>query len=270
MELIEGRKSEFYKQTNYLSEIPFLFDNDIYEYDIKQANIHALHAAGRITLTEFTYYERLPKQTREVAIGNMIKEDPSLYHTIQDIIGEAKYKFATINGLEESQILRIANDSLYVLNPYKDLLWVIEKNGVPLKFVCKNHFKNYMRLTKKVLFFCNTEGEYWNIDIKGINSSKLEKHQELLSRICNIIDARVNGDKDTSLRVFNNLYEDYINLRLPLSCYRELNSDSSYRLKGESVYLINELNPYGFDLNNLDINYNLSILRTIYSYLIQS
>lgn len=269
--LTEMRKVEFFKQMNYLDESRlFIFDKDIYEYDIKQANIHALHAIGKLTLTEFRYYASLPKLTREVAIGNMIKSNHGLYHDIQYMIGEAKYEFAAMNGLQESDILRIANDSLYIVSPYKELQTTVVKNGVPLRFVCKNHFRNYMRLSKKILFFCNTNGEYWDIDIKGISSDKIEKHQEFLSRLCGIVDAKLNGGTEIAIYKFNELYSDYVNRRLPISCYRELNSDSMYRVTGSQSYLLSEIDPYSRNLPELDINYNLNILRTVYSYIMQS
>lgn len=275
---------EFVSKQNYISEIPYIFDKNIYEFDIRQANIHALYAGGKITQKEFEWLSLLPKMTREVEIGNMIKHDNTMYNVIKQNIADAKYQFVVTNNIPISSILRIANDSLYIICPYSSIQNQIQINGIPITFVNKNHFTTYMRLGE-VLFFFNNNGEFWNIDIKGINDSKLVKHQELIGRICIILDARSYSGKETAITEFNKLYSEYINYELPICCYRELNSDSCYRViglaKSFNSRLLTESTPYpdftpynkAFELynnKNIDIAHNQNVLRTIYKYLIES
>lgn len=261
----------FVSKQKYLSDIPFIFERNIFEFDIKQANIHALLAAKVLTQNEFDYLSKLPKDLREIDIGNRIKANAEIYNQIQNKICLAKYYFCEQNNIQESQVLRIANDSLYLVLPYNDINPVVSVDGVQFTFVLKNHFTNYMMLNKNVLFFCDTSGDYWNIDVKGIGQDKLSLHNEFLSCICNILDARNNGGKEVAITEFNKLYNDYITYSLPIKTYRELNSSSMYKIKNiaNNDYYVSDLGLFT-DNKNLDITYNLDILRTIYSYLMQS
>jgi len=268
----ERKLFELVSQMNFLSDIPFIFDKDIFEYDIKQANIHALLAIREITPEHYEYYSKIPKQMREVEIGYLLQSNPEIYPKMQEVIKEAKRQFVSKNDIKQSQILRIANDSIYIISPYKSIDTHIVINDVDLEFVCKNRFNTYMRLDKKVLFFLDTRGDFWNLDIKGINKDKINLHQDMLSRICNIVDARINGDKEIAIKQLIDLQNEYITKSLPYTCYRELNSDSCFRFTINNTgkgYLINSLPDYP-DINSIDINYNLYILRNIYSYIMQS
>lgn len=259
---------KFVSQQKYISEIPFIFGRNIFEYDIKQANIHALLAANKISLEEFRYLSLAPKQIREIEIGNRIKDNPELYQDIQRVICEAKYWFMSLNEIQPNQILRIANDSLYVQTPINNYSPIVRVNEVTIEFVMKNHFMNYMKFTNQILFFCNTSGDYWNIDLKGIKQSNHVLHQEFISLICNIVDARNNGGKEIAISEFNKIYNAYVSYQLPISCYREMNSDSLYKIKGQNGFSISgsdSLKP-----EQVDYSFNLMILRIIYSYLLQS
>ena len=43
---IDTKLYEFVARDNYITEVPFIFGMNIYEYDLRQANIHALYCAG--------------------------------------------------------------------------------------------------------------------------------------------------------------------------------------------------------------------------------
>lgn len=259
---------KFVSQQKYLSEIPFIFGRSIFEYDIKQANIHALLVAGRLSLDEFRYLSLVPKQLREIEIGNKIKSDATIYKDIQKVICHAKYEFMNQNSIEPNQILRISNDSLYIQTPINNYDNIVIINDIPIEFVMKNHFMNYMKLTPHLLFFCNTSDNYWNIDIKGIKQAKQYLHQEFISALCDIIDARNNGGKEIAISEFNKIYNDYITYNLPIGYYRELNSDSLFKIKGQNGFYISGSDSLKVD--QVDYSYNLMILRAVYSYLLQS
>lgn len=259
---------KFVSQQKYLSEVPFVFGRSIFEYDIKQANIHALLAAGKISMDEFRFLSLAPKQLREVEIGNKIKNNPEMYQDIQNVICQAKYEFMSQNGIQVPQVLRIANDSLYIQTPINNYDPIVKINDVPIEFVMKNHFMNYMQLTNQILLFCNTDGNYWNIDIKGIKNSKHYLHQDFISALCDIIDARNNGGKEIAITEFNKIYNAYITYSLPVGYYRELNSDSLFKIKGDTGFSISGSDS--LKAEQVDYSFNLMILRTVYSYLLQS
>ena len=259
----------FVSRQKYLSDIPFIFGRNIFEYDIRQANIHALLASNIITRSEFEYLSLLPKELRERDIGMRIRDNKVIYAAIQDIICKAKYEFVERNNISPDRILRIANDALYIIAPVPVDTDVVIINDVPITFALKNNFTNYIKLGN-LLIFCNTMGEYWNVDVKGISESKLIYHKDMISAICGIIDARNNGGVTTAITEFNDLYNKYIKFELPVGYYRELNGDSMFRITSKENFEFCLITIDEKDKNQINISYNQSILRTLYSYLLQS
>lgn len=258
---------------NYLSEeIKFLFGRNIWEYDIRQANINALRALNRIDDNEYNLLSSIPKQLREVYIGKKILEDHSIQDSIYQGIYEAKFKFLKHNNIKLTEVLRIANDAIYVISPIPKNKLVMYVNDFPITFVLKNQFTSYMSLYNNILFFFKNNIVDYNIDIKGIKDEKLYLHETFISFICKILEIYENAGKETALQIFNQFYESYIKGELPVEYYREFNNDSGFRVKMnnllEETYIFNS--PEGIPFSSIDTNYNLSILRLIYSYLLNA
>lgn len=270
MTMDDTKLYEFVAKESFLTPVPYIFGADIYEYDLKQANIHALYCAGKINMQDFAYLSMMPKEMREKEIGLRIREDNSLLVAIKENIAYAKCQFVKINNIDPFRIIRIANDSLYIVTSIVPQNTIIQKDNGYMEFVCKNHFTTYMKLNKPMLFFFDSSKDFWNIDVKGINKNKLPLHEPLLTAICNIVDARVNGGKDIAIVQFNNFYRDYIGLDLPVEYYREFNAESMFRLRNTQIenFLLNDstmLSP-----RDLRIEYNQNLLRKIYSYILES
>ena len=107
--------NELADKHNYLSDIPYIFDSNIWEYDISQANINTLRAYNRISEEEYNRLSIAPKKEREVTIGNWIKKDPSIQSDIYRGIAIAKYKLLNQYGISPDRVLRIANDAVYII-----------------------------------------------------------------------------------------------------------------------------------------------------------
>ena len=66
---------KFAAKRNYLIKNVSYLSGRIVEYDIKAANISILHQAGAISAEYYQLLHSIPKISREVAIGNLLKED---------------------------------------------------------------------------------------------------------------------------------------------------------------------------------------------------
>lgn len=267
--------SELASKHNYLTTIPFVFDSNLWEYDISQANINALRAFNRISEEEYIRLANSPKMEREIAIGNKIARDKTIQTDIYRAIGEAKYKFLEESNIDPNRVIRIANDAIYFLSPMnisntnsKDVF--INGNN-QMTFRMKGYFTFFMNLksfNNIILFFFGPGDQYgYDIEVIGINDDKLHLHSHFISFLINIINAYLNGGKISALYQFNNFYNDYVCRRLPVEYYREFNSNSKYRINSNyASYVIEYISQDNVD--KIDINHNLNILRTIYSYLI--
>ena len=100
---------------------------------------------------------------REVEIGNRAREDKSLINIIKENIAYAKYEFVRINNIDPYRIIRIANDSLYIVTSIVPQQTIIPKGNYHMEFVCKNHFTTYMKLNKPMILFFDSSKDFWNI-----------------------------------------------------------------------------------------------------------
>lgn len=257
---------ELANKRTYITDNLFIFSTNIWEYDIKQANINALLSMNRISVDEYNYLSKLPKQLREIEIGNRIKEDKSLQQDIYEAIDKAKLEFLSQNKIEPYNVIRIANDAIYCIAPYPVAFKDFYIGNHLMSFVLKNHFTSFLKLCKLYLFFNNGEDGY-DIDVKGIGDSKIYLHAPFLEFICDIINAKEKGAKDIAISKYMTFYENYINRQLPIEYYREFNSASIYKISSEySSFSIIDGN--NININYIDISYNLNVLRQLYSYIL--
>lgn len=247
-------KSSYLHPSRYIS-------GRIVEYDIRSANITMLHKYGKINDQYYQYLSRLPKIDREIEVGNMIKRDRSVYDTIQFGIKEAKINLFNSNDIELKDIVRIANDAVYINKSY-DLQNIVFDD---VEFRKKSVNSVMMKLNDLIIFFnVNMQGNI-NIDIKGMSEEVMKLHEEyFLSDIAQIIFLVEKVSIESAIQYLNELYENYINLRLPKEYYRCFNSGSLYKHKKINFYMTNIE-----DINDIDINYNLLLLREIWSILLE-
>ena len=256
---------ELSNRHNYLSPTKFLFSSSIFEYDIRQANINVLRAFGRLSDKDYHRLSIADKRSREIEIGNWIANDSTVYETIQNGIKKAKLGLLTSNKVSPTDVLRIANDAVYVISPHPlryTKFTINESSDCTVEFVAKNRFTSYLSLGD-VIVLINSDGEGWDIDIKGISDDLIPLHEAFISTICNLVQSREMGGVDMAAREFNNFFQEYVNLVLPIEYYREFNSVSGYRVKGAPFILL-QAPP----LEHVDIGYNLRLLRSLYAYLI--
>jgi hypothetical protein len=118
------------------------------------------------------------------------------------------------------------------------------------------------------LFFCNTLGEWYDIDVKGISDEQLPLHSEFLTFIAEISNDYLNGGRDVAVRNFNGFFQDFVQRKLPIDFYREFRAGGGFRINCGSCSYVLQTPPIDeSDVNKLDINYNLNVLRTLYAYL---
>ena len=148
----------------------------------------------------------------------------------------------------------------------KDAVYVNRSNGLQytifdsVEFVPKSTSTCYLKLYN-ILFFIDF-GTNINVTIKGLGEN-YDIHQPMISIIVNIInELQYAGVKD-AMKSLNSFIDDYLNKRLGVEYYRELTPDALYRVTGGEFFLstLDTLLP------DIDINYNLYILRELSSVL---
>lgn len=264
---------ELYEKVNYLADISLLINANITEYDISKANITMMLSYGLITLEEYNRFASMDKITREVNIGRRIKDDNGILTNngikidkcIANGIKESKRLLFETNHIPKESIIRIANDAVFVNGQIlKYTSFDLNNNGVLVTFKQKNQFNIMMNLGLVTIFINdNPMNDSIEVDVKGINDNQLYKHQLFLEFICNLLSNMQRSGKETAIYIFSDFYSKYINKELSVEYYREFNANSLYKFKLKHNFYLDFVAEK--DKDNVDIEYNLSILRKIYA-----
>ena len=243
---------------NYVTPEKYI-SGRIVEYDIQSANINVLKKYHKISDNYYNYLSLLPKTDREVEIGKLIRVDRSYYDTIQKGIKESKLLLVEKNHIKPEQIIRVANDAVYI-NSSVDLRYT-EFDGV--KFKQKSKSSVYLNLSNIYIFYSVLDNDNIDIDVKNIGKDKLIYHEKFIEFLANAIYICERVSVQDCLNFISDFYKDYISLKLDKEYYREFNSYSLYKLKYSDYYLSNISN-----INDMDINFNLYLIRELWSIIL--
>lgn len=249
------------KYKNYLAPIPYLISHYIYEYDISKANISVLLYKDIINEKEYNFIKSLSRDQRQVYVGIMQK-NKDIANAISDGVAEFRYKFINENNITDIELLSVKNDAIFVIDKIPKI--TIFDN---IEFMKKNIYTSYFNLNKlEVYYFLDQINNKEIIDIKGINDNKLLDHQNyFIEFLCSIFESIQTQPIENCISLINIFYKKYINMLLPIDFYRELNSDSGFRIsrKDGQAYVLQTIDSA--NIKYLNISFNLNIIRELYS-----
>lgn len=252
-----------YEKINYVAP-PRFISGRIVEYDIKSANINILRKYHIIDEARYEYLSKLPKFDREKTVGLMIMTGKIQYSDIANGIKESKRLFFEANNIQDNQVVRIANDAVYV-NTLTDLPYTIFDG---IEFRVKSVSTSFLNLNK-ILIFLSTENGILNInDVIGIANEYIPMHMKLLSFIGNIMSLLEWGNGEDAIRIIMDFYKDYVSKQLDIDYYREFNDRSAFKIVQDITPVGNMKDywvPYVDKLDDIDINCNLALIRELYS-----
>ena len=256
---MDTNNTPLYERHTYDLDIPY-YSGYIVEYDIRKANISALRSRGTISQEVYDMLYIADKQFREVYVGNMIKQDKSIYDSIQEGIKDAKKKFFSINHIKNEEVLSIKNDAVFVLTSRK-----MKTNFDLYEFANKGYYTFYFKSMGKQFFYRFDNHTMTDIvEVKGIKEEKLIYHKDFfLKFLLDVFYSLQKSSIEETLNLCNQFYEAYVNRQLDLQFYRELSPDNIYRLThtNHGAFGLTDVDPKYLDL--IDINYNLRIIRDL-------
>lgn len=256
--------TSLWKSINYKTPVKYYLNTYIREYDLSKANINSLFYTGRITQEERDSYLAMDKQEREIAIGLWIKRDKTVYKDIQTGIIEAKRRLVRANDIEDFDVISIHNDAIFIVG--KDL----PQTEFPpfFKFAVKNVYTMFIQLADLEIYYGDlvdpiTNTVNTNIDVKGISDNNLLLHRGgMLDLICDACYRLQREDIRDTIRWISEMYQAYIERRLPKEYYRSFDSFSGYTVKTfVQTVSLGEIDETM--IQYIDINRNLSILRDL-------
>lgn len=260
--------SELWKFKNYITEFKFISSRHIREYDIKQANINILLYKGIINSKEYKLLSLASRSNRQINVGYLLK-DENVNKQFEEGLIEIKKRFFEDNNLEDSDILSIKNDAIYIIDKVPRILCFDN-----VEFILKNKYIIFMKVLNNLELYYDknhiTGSEV--IDIKGIDDSKLIYHKEyILDFILSVLYLVSNGDVESAIKHIQDFYDDYINLKLHVNYYRNFNSFSTFDIVvNNNRYGVSYLDDTSYNKSIIDISYNANMIRNIYSLITYS
>lgn len=256
--------STLYQLVNLKPNVPYIINTFIREYDMSKANINVLKSSGAIDESKYQYLCQADRMVRQTAVGNMIRENKEIAKILKRGIHDAKRQLFEANDIEDWEVLSIKNDAVFVIG--KELTQT--QFGDYYKFTNKNTYTVFLRLEDLEIYYYDQfiNGQLSiSIDVKGINDSLLPFHQfGMIDLICDVCYKLQRENIEDTLSYVAEMYDAYVNRRLPIDYYRNFDNKSKYSFISRfSVFLMDTV-PLEY-LPYVDINRNLLILRDLMS-----
>ena len=200
--------------------IEYLFNDEIIEYDIRDAGFSLIKEFKLLPEIQIRELERMGKGfNRHVAIGKIQRDDKIFSKALNDRFADARRAFIAGNNISDSNIVSVKKDAIFTIGSVERL-----KFGI-VEFDKKNSYSSYIRFSS----VNNLELYYHNhtFDIKGMSDISVDKHRlwmlEFLQKIVPMIESKNISVK----RYMMNFIDDYKSQRLDDEYYIEFNNLSS-------------------------------------------
>lgn len=252
---------QLYEYINYDAGINTLVSSYIREYDISKANINVLYKYGVIDQETYNRCLCMEKLEREIFIGKLQKQNPKSVEVLQKGIIEAKRRLFLANNIKPEEVLCIKNDAVFLINKI-----LKETKFDNIEFLHKNTYSSYMKIDKiEFYYYLNIMDRKEVLDIKGISQNIQNYHQNyLIGFIKDIFGTLQTFGSTNAIRKFNKFMNNYLNLRMDLGYYMDLDK-RCYKIKKLSNYMDNLYveSLAEKDKIYIDYSYNLHILNAI-------
>jgi len=231
----------------YVNESIGLIKSIIREYDMREAGFNLIREYGLLKQSKIDYLENnFTKQERNIEIGKLQSKDKNLAKNMMEAFRKARVEFCKLNDIENGDILSIKKDAIFIIKKQCKNLKLTDN----IEFSMKNRYSSYCNLNKMEFYY-----SVWNdsFDIKGATN----KEHPLLFDICSIIKYNEKSNKELIFKKLQKLRMDYLERKLSVEYYRELNPNNSFKLLDHhtnyALYLDNTNEQF---LDQIDISYN--------------
>jgi len=266
-----SRKNDLWIQTNYQSPTSYIVDGRIIEYDLEKANISTLLDAGLITRELYENLYNAPRMERQIYVGNMIRNDRSIFNAIADRIRMSRKVLFDTLDLNFSNVLSIKNDAVFVISSSNSVGADSVRVNENLVFRRKSQFRSFYRMFKLEFYYdYDIIRRSHILEVKGLGDYGVEFHKQfILAEFEEIFYQAIKGGSRAALTRIKEFYPKYMSKDLDIRYYHRLDSNSQLDLiqfSNFSSYKADYL--FYNDKSLIDISYNKQFIDTLIKYYI--
>lgn len=255
-----------YMKHNYLNKnIKYIKNGVITEYDMKNGGISILHHNKYITEKEFEYLNSLDKLEKNVIVGKWLKDNPDISKALMEGFIEAREIFFEENEIEDSQVLAIKKDAIFLIDKIVDK----EVLNEDYTFRKKNQYTSYIKLSNNEFYYSLQKDI---LDIKGFDENVKEKQKDHLFKfIKECLELDANGKDEELFIKLLEFKDSFVNKKLPLEYYYDIKF-GGYLFKYENFHmLVKDEDTINRDMINekyFNFNINLNLILELISILL--
>lgn len=246
-------------------DMDFLINSYIREYDISKANINILYKYNVLTKEQYQFYLNSDRMTRQCGIGMMQRDNREVADVLKKGLSEARKEFYTSNTIKEEDVLSVKNDAVFLINKIPN--HVVFDNII---FNLSATYTSFFKINGLELYYLyDTVNDIEILDVKGIGNEALGLHENHFLEFLKVVfmTLQVSG-VDDAIEIVSCFYNQYVNREVDVQYYRTFNSESCYIIDIDSYcYKYRTDNADNKDIEYVNIDNNLEILRIIFSYL---
>lgn len=224
----------------------YLFNKEIIEYDMKEAGFSLIQEYKLLDEKEIEKLKKLSKEKRKIKIGKLQIKYPNLSENLKIAFKKARKLFFDENGLEDSDILSIKKDAIFVKKrcdhtKFGDYIW----------FRPKHEYTSYILLGKRLELYYSP----FDFSVKGISDDLLKYHENYMIDFLKLYFHKMETCNNTTVIDFMRRFIDkYKRRELELGYYRNFNIKSDFSVVGEDE--IKYMDFWESEKEKVDISYN--------------
>ena len=208
-----------YKSTWMNPNIEYLFDNDIIEFDIRDAGFSIIKQFRLLPDEKIREVSLLNKGLeRHIAIGKLQRYDKVFSNRLSDKFAEVRSIFLSTNNITSDRIISVKKDAIYTIGHCSRL-----KFG-NIEFIAKNHYTSYIRFpdVNNLEIYYNSS----NMDIKGMGDSEINRHRLYMYEFIRSVLQMIEDNNPQVKRFIIRFINDYKSQNLDEEYYLEFNNKS--------------------------------------------
>lgn len=210
-----------YKQTTWMNpNISYLFDDEIVEWDIKDAGFSLIKEFKLLPTEEINRLSKMEKGIgRHIEIGKMQKNDLEFSNRLLNAFADARKFFMQMNNITDDDIISVKKDAFFITKKPNRV------NFGQIHFVAKNSYSSYLRFPNihNIEIYYMPDG---NMDFKQISDSCVDRHRLYTVEFLKGFIKRMENHDNSVKRYIMKYITEYKFLQMDEEYYLEFNNKS--------------------------------------------